>query len=128
METARGQGYVSSVSIRRWGPDGACAQTCNRPAAKPYGSSVGAVPTARRAARGGAARARRALRVRALPAVVREGLVGLCHAEDVVLPLVRAALLGLRVEELVGEALGHRLLAPVACELDEPADREGAGA
>src|SRR3712207_8484733 len=59
----------------------------------------------------------------ALPisAVVGEGLVGLRHAEDVVLPLVRAALLGLRVEQLVGEPLGHRLLAPVARELDQPA-------
>ena len=36
---------------------------------------------------------------------MREGLVGLRHAEDVVLPLVRAALLGLRVHELAGEAL-----------------------
>src|SRR4051812_48214148 len=35
-----------------------------------------------------------------LPAVVREGLVGLRHAEDVVLPLERAPLLGLRVEQL----------------------------
>src|SRR3954447_2232901 len=65
---------------------------------------------------------------RGLPAVVREGLVGLRHAEDVVLALVRAALLGLRVEQLVREPLRHRLLAPVAGELDQPADRERAGA
>src|SRR6187431_1883681 len=63
-----------------------------------------------------------------LPAVVREGLVGLRHAEDVVLALVRAALLGLRVQELVGETLRHRLLAAVARELDEPAHGERAGA
>src|SRR4029079_12755616 len=65
---------------------------------------------------------------RGLPAVVREGLVGLRHAEDVVLPLVRAALLGLRVHELAGEALRHRLLAAGAGELDQPAHGQGTGA
>ena len=39
---------------------------------------------------------------------MREGLVRLRHAEDVVLPLVRAALLGLGVDQLAGQALGHR--------------------
>src|SRR5919112_2764619 len=63
-----------------------------------------------------------------LPAVVREGLVGLRHAEDVVLALECAALLALRVEQLVGQALRHRLLAPVARELHEPADGQRAGA
>src|SRR3954447_453063 len=63
-----------------------------------------------------------------LPAVVGEGLVGLRHAEDVVLALVGAALLGLRVQQLVGQPLGHRLLPPVARELDQPADGERAGA
>src|SRR4051812_44608125 len=63
-----------------------------------------------------------------LPAVVREGLVGLRHAEDVVLALERAALLVRGVHELVGEPLGHRLLAAVARELDQPADGERAGA
>src|SRR3954447_15350815 len=48
------------------------------------------------------------------PAVVGEGFVRLRHAEDVVLPLERAALLGLRVEQLVREPLGHRLLAALA--------------
>src|SRR4051794_11079781 len=62
-----------------------------------------------------------------LPAVVGEGLVGLRHAEDVVLALVRAALLGLRVHQLVGEPLRHGLLAPLARELDEPPDGERAG-
>src|SRR4051812_4801931 len=61
-----------------------------------------------------------------LPAVVGEGLVGLCHAVDVLLALERAALFGLRVLELAGEPLGHRLLATRARERDEPADREGA--
>src|SRR3954468_11499642 len=65
---------------------------------------------------------------RELPAVVGEGLVGLRHAVDVVLALPGAALLGDRVEDLVGEALGHRLLAAVAREADEPADGKGAGA
>src|SRR6185312_3062651 len=63
-----------------------------------------------------------------LPAVVSERLVGLRHAVDVVLALVRGALLGLRVEQLVREPLGHRLLAPLAGELDEPADGERARA
>src|SRR5215203_1383846 len=63
-----------------------------------------------------------------LPTVVRERLVRLRHAEDVVLPLVGAALLGLGVAQLAGEPLGHRLLAPGACELDQPADRKGARA
>src|SRR4051812_49850551 len=65
---------------------------------------------------------------RCLPAVMREGLVGLGHAEDVVLALEGAALLGLGVHQLVGEALRHRLLAALPGEEDEPADREGAGA
>src|SRR4051794_27759675 len=67
-------------------------------------------------------------RVGGLPAVVREGFVGLGHAVDVVLPLPGAALLLVRVEDLAGEALGHRVLAAGAGELDEPAHREGAGA
>src|SRR5215207_7333264 len=44
-----------------------------------------------------------------LPAVMREGLVGLRHAVDVVIALVRAALLGLSVQQLVGEPLRHGL-------------------
>src|SRR4051812_46395424 len=58
------------------------------------------------------ARARR--RSYRLPAVMRKRLVGLRHAVDVVLALERAALLGLGVEQLVGQALGHGLLAPGA--------------
>src|SRR5829696_383391 len=59
-----------------------------------------------------------------LPAVVGEGLIRLRHPVDVVLALVRAALLRLGVDELSGEALGHRALAAVAGELHEPADGE----
>ena len=63
-----------------------------------------------------------------LPAVVGECFVRLRHAEDVVLPLPGAALLLGRLEDLVREAVGHRLLAAVAGEADEPAHGEGAGA
>src|SRR3954447_20509482 len=62
-----------------------------------------------------------------LPAIVSEGLVGLRHAEDVVLPLVRAALLLLGVEQLVREPLRHRALAAAAGEAHEPAHGERAG-
>src|ERR1700761_5264723 len=62
-----------------------------------------------------------------LPAVVGEGLVGLRHAVDVVLALVGVALLLGGIQELVGEPLGHRLLAALAGELDQPADGEGPG-
>src|SRR5580698_10307186 len=63
----------------------------------------------------------------ALPTIMREGLIGLRHAEDVVLALVRAALLGLGIEQLVREALRHRLLAALTRELDQPAHRQRAG-
>src|SRR5689334_980370 len=63
-----------------------------------------------------------------LPAVMRERLVRLRHAVDVVLPLPGAALLLVGVEDLAGETLGHRVLAAGAGELDEPANGEGAGA
>src|SRR5215470_8157626 len=63
-----------------------------------------------------------------LPAVVREGLVGLRHPVDVVLALVRPTLLVERVENLVGELVGHALLAPLARVRHEPADGERAGA
>src|SRR5436189_56490 len=59
-----------------------------------------------------------------LPAVVREGLVGLRHPIHVVLALERAALLVERVHDLVRQLLAHVLLAPVAGEGHEPADRE----
>src|SRR5215471_6707418 len=66
--------------------------------------------------------------LRGLPAVVREGLVGLRHPVDVVLALERAALLVQRVENLVGELVRHALLAPLAGIGHEPAHRESAGA
>src|ERR1700742_1847507 len=59
---------------------------------------------------------------------MREGLVGLGHAVDVVLPLPGAALLLDRLEDFVGKSIGHRVLAAVAGEVDEPADGEGPGA
>src|SRR4026208_2018203 len=76
-----------------------------------------------------------------LPAVVREGLVGLRHPVDVVLLLVRAALLVQRGHELAGEPrpvrprplhappgklCRHALLAAVAGVLHDPAQRERA--
>src|SRR5919106_5990532 len=63
-----------------------------------------------------------------LPAVVREGLVRLRHPVHVVLLLERPALLLERVEELAGELPRHSLLAPLARELDDPAERERARA
>src|SRR5215213_1796972 len=63
-----------------------------------------------------------------LPAVVREGLVGLRHPVDVVLLLECAALRVPRVHQLARDLLLHPLLAPLARELDEPADRERARA
>src|SRR6187401_3273288 len=63
-----------------------------------------------------------------LPAVVREGLVGLRHPVDVVLLLVRAALLVQGVQNLSDELRPHALLTPLARVLDEPADGERPGA
>src|ERR1700675_487650 len=60
-----------------------------------------------------------------LPAIMSEGLVGLRHPVDVVLLLVRAALLVRGVRELARELLGHALLATIARVLYEPAEREG---
>src|SRR5688572_27943432 len=61
-----------------------------------------------------------------LPAVVREGLVGLRHPVDVVLLLERPALLVQRVHELAGELRRHALLAALARCLHDPAQRERA--
>src|SRR5215218_2729674 len=63
-----------------------------------------------------------------LPAIVSEGLVGLRHAVDVVLALIRGALLRLRIQQLVGQPLRHRLLTTLARELNKPADGERASA
>src|SRR5437763_14462486 len=64
----------------------------------------------------------------ALPPVVGESLVRLCHPVEVVLALERVALLVERVEDLAGQLLRHVLLAPVARERDEPAHGERARA
>src|SRR5918995_3184998 len=60
-----------------------------------------------------------------LPAVVRVGPVGLGHLVHVFLALDRAADAVVGIEELGGEALGHRALAPPTREADDPADGEG---
>src|SRR5215212_10049204 len=59
-----------------------------------------------------------------LPAVVREGLVRLGHLVGVLAPLHGGAEAVARVEQLVHQALGHRLLATRAAVLDEPAQAE----
>src|SRR3954454_22913395 len=63
-----------------------------------------------------------------LPAVVREGLVGLRHPVDVVLALERPALLVEGVQNLVSELRAHPLLAALARVVHEPAHGERAGA
>src|SRR5829696_257582 len=60
----------------------------------------------------------------ALPAVVRERLVGLGHLVRVLAPLDAGAEAVAGVEQLVHQALGHGLLAATAAVLDEPAQRE----
>src|SRR5690349_10876699 len=62
-----------------------------------------------------------------LPAVVREGLVGLRHSVEVVLALEGSALLLEGVEDLAGELLVHVLLAALARKRDQPADGERPG-
>src|SRR6201996_9120511 len=74
------------------------------------------------------ARSGRVIGVGDLPAVVGERLVRLRHAVDVVLPLPGTALLLVRVEDLAGQTIGHRVLAASPGVLDQPADGEGAGA
>src|SRR5947208_13366951 len=60
----------------------------------------------------------------ALPAVVREGLVGVCHLVDVLALLDRVAAVLRGVDDLVREAILHRLLVALAGVLDEPAHAE----
>src|SRR5690606_31570540 len=62
-----------------------------------------------------------------LPAVVREGLVGLRHLVSVLATLDRGAEAVARVEDLVGEAVGHRLLTTGLGVAGEPAQRERVG-
>src|SRR5215204_4373206 len=59
------------------------------------------------------------------PAVVGEGLVGLGHLVGVLALLHRGAEAVGSVEDLVHEALGHRLLTTVRGVADEPAQRQG---
>src|SRR5207253_154378 len=62
------------------------------------------------------------------PAVVREGLVRLGHLVGVLAALDRRTETVARVEQLVHQALGHRLLATGPAVLDQPAQAErGAG-
>src|SRR6478672_4678003 len=59
-----------------------------------------------------------------LPAVVGEGLVGLRHLVRVLAPLHGGTEAVARVEQLVHEALDHRLLAPGAGVAHQPAQAE----
>src|SRR3954468_17872534 len=61
---------------------------------------------------------------RTSPAVVREGLVRLGHLVGVLAALHSGTEAVARVEELVHEALGHRLLTTGAAVLDQPAQAE----
>src|SRR5215831_963450 len=63
-----------------------------------------------------------------LPAVVGEGLVGLRHLVRVLAPLYGGTEAIARVEQLVHEALDHRLLAPGPGVVHEPAQSKGGGA
>src|SRR5215203_4489198 len=76
---------LAITSPLRFGP---CAGVGDRPA-YPRAAVAGGVPS---------------------PAVVREGLVGLGHLVRVLAALDRGTQAVARVEELVHEALGHRLL------------------
>src|SRR6478735_6266501 len=60
-----------------------------------------------------------------LPAVVREGLVGLGHLVGVLAALHSGTEAVARVEDLVHEALGHRLLTTLTRVADEPTQGEG---
>src|SRR5262245_39857845 len=61
---------------------------------------------------------------RLLPAVVREGLVGLRHLVRVFALLHGLAALVGRVDQLVGELVAHALAFARACRVDQPAHRE----
>src|SRR5579875_3144676 len=67
-------------------------------------------------------------RGRELPAVVRESLVGLGHLVGVLASLDARAEAVAGVEQLVHEALGHGLLAPLPGVADQPAQCEGRAA
>src|SRR6185503_172780 len=59
-----------------------------------------------------------------LPAVVGEGLVGLGHLVRVLATLHRGTQAVARVEDLVHQALGHRLLPTLTGVTDHPAQGE----
>src|SRR6218665_3082537 len=63
-----------------------------------------------------------------LPAVVCEGPVRLGHLVSVFTALHRCTETVGCVQDLVGEPLGHRLLAGIFCIAGEPAQRKGVGA
>src|SRR5947209_17871163 len=63
-----------------------------------------------------------------LPAVVGERLVGLGHLVGVLAPLDAGTEAVARVEHLVHQPLGHRLLATLPGVADQPAQRERVGA
>src|SRR5829696_7398125 len=62
-----------------------------------------------------------------LPAVVSEGLVRLGHLVHIFLALDRAADAVVGIEQLGGQALGHRAFPAVAREPDDPPDGERGG-
>jgi hypothetical protein len=70
------------------------------------------------------ARAAVAATGRRSPSVVRERLIGLGHAVRVLALADRRAPILCRVQQLVRQAIGHRLLAAVAGRLDDPAHRQ----
>src|SRR4249919_1230566 len=67
-------------------------------------------------------------RMNQLPAIVRERLVGVCHLVDVFALLDRVATVLRGIDDLVREAVLHRLLVALAGVLDEPAHAERARA
>ena len=62
-----------------------------------------------------------------LPAVVREGLVGLRHAVRVFTLLDRRAALVCGVEQLARQAFSHRVFRPRTRAVDQPPDRQSLG-
>src|SRR5579862_730348 len=62
-----------------------------------------------------------------LPAVVREGLVGLRHLVGVLTALDAGAKAVAGVEQLVHQPLGHRLLTALPGVRDDPAQRQRGG-
>src|SRR5687767_892665 len=73
------------------------------------------------------ARQARPERTAELPAVVSESAVALRHLVHVLTTLHGGADAVRCVEDLVGQAVGHGLLAALAREIDEPADRQRVG-